>query len=66
MNEILGYTKDGVPIYPTTPGLVYTQAVISCVDCHKYIRSNGGPKHGSRCVTCHVKHVRNLREDVTE
>lgn len=59
MNEILGYKKNGDPIYPSKPGMVYTQAVISCIDCHKYIRSNGGPMWGARCVPCYVKNVRN-------
>lgn len=50
--EILGYTKNGEPIYPTQPGTVSTAAVISCASCHKMIRSNGGPGHGAVCPAC--------------
>lgn len=50
--EILGYTRDGLPIYPTRPGTVSTAAVISCAVCHHTIRSNGGPRHGALCPTC--------------
>ena len=31
--EILGYTKEGEPIYPIKPGMIATAAIISCVEC---------------------------------
>ena len=49
---ILGYTKDGKPIHPCKPGMVYTAAVISCAGCHKMIRGMGSPSQGAVCPTC--------------
>lgn len=53
--EILGYTKDGEPIYPLKPGMIATACVISCAQCHKMIRSMGGPSPGALCPECHAK-----------
>ena len=51
-NEILGYTKEGEPIYPIKPGMIATAAIISCIKCRVCIRSAGGPMHGATCVKC--------------
>ena len=51
-NEILGYTKEGKPIYPIKPGMIATAAIISCIKCRVCIRSAGGPMHGATCVKC--------------
>ena len=50
--EILGYTKEGEPIYPIKPGMIATAAIISCIKCRVCIRSAGGPMHGATCVKC--------------
>jgi len=55
MPEILGYTKEGKPIYPIEPGRIATLAVISCFGCGAVIRGAGGPQHGAKCVPCYEK-----------
>lgn len=59
MNKILGYTKEGGPIFPTVSGMVYTACVISCSSCGLYIRGMGGPKRGAMCVSCYEKEQTN-------
>ena len=56
--EILGYTKEGKPIYPIKPGMIATAAIISCVKCGVYVRSMGGPMHGATCVECTPMDIR--------
>lgn len=53
--EVLGYSRDGKPIHPLSPGRVYTACVISCVECGHYIRGMGGPMRGAKCVPCFTK-----------
>lgn len=53
MSKILGYTKDGKPIHPTKPGMIYTACVISCEGCGFFIRGMGGPVRGAKCVDCY-------------
>ncbi len=57
-NEILGYTKEGEPIYPIKPGMIATAAIISCIKCRVCIRSAGGPMHGATCVECTPMDIR--------
>ena len=52
-DEILGYYKDGKPIYETKRGYIYTAAVISCDKCRTIIRGMGGPAFGSLCAPCY-------------
>lgn len=52
-NEILGYYPTGEPIYPTEPGMIYTQAFINCHVCGRAIRNMGGPAFESICVECY-------------
>lgn len=55
MTQILGYDKEGKPIYPIKPGMIATAAVISCICCGFYIRGMGGPMYGAKCVPCYEK-----------
>lgn len=52
VETILGYTKDGKPIYPCEPDRIYTAAVISCARCHKVISGMGGPMAKALCPDC--------------
>jgi hypothetical protein len=53
MDKILGYTKEGLPIYTAAKGSIVTKAFILCGLCDKVISFTGGPKWGSLCVGCH-------------
>lgn len=55
MTDILGYTREGVLIYPIQPGMIATAAVISCAGCHAVIRGMGGPMQGAVCLKCWEK-----------
>lgn len=59
MSKILGYYKDGRPLYDIKPGLVATAAVVACCECRTIIRSMGGPQYGAKCVPCYEKEVPN-------
>lgn len=48
----LGYDREGKAIYPPRAGMIYTQCVITCRDCHVIISGMGGPMHGAQCLNC--------------
>lgn len=50
--KILGFTKEGKPIHPCKPGMIYTACTITCYGCGKIIRGMGGPMHGAICWDC--------------
>ena len=52
-SKILGYTKNGKPIFAAPKGTIQTAAFILCSKCRVAIRSTGGPQYGSVCVACH-------------
>lgn len=60
MNDILGYTREGMPIYPCEPGSIYTAALVICHECHKAIRGMGGPMQGALCTECWPKKIRGV------
>lgn len=51
-DQVLGFDRDGKPIYPPKPGFLYTQACILCCQCNGAICAVGGPRHGSVCLKC--------------
>lgn len=53
LQEILGYTKNGDPIYELKGGVITTACCISCSVCGDGIRGMGGPMHGAKCPACH-------------
>lgn len=52
MDAPLGYTADGLPIYPIQQRRVTTRACVLCHTCGKVIRNNGGPLLGATCMEC--------------
>lgn len=50
--QLLGFRKNGQPIYPIKPGMIATACVISCSQCRTIIRGMGGPIHDAYCIPC--------------
>ena len=57
--EIIGYRyrydNTWEPVYPVKPGMVSTQAIMSCHDCDIMIRASGGGGSGYLCPDCYNK-----------
>lgn len=48
-DKILGYYRNGDPIYETPRGTVATRATILCCVCEAIIKTDSGPSYGAVC-----------------